>query len=86
MHGAKHFILGSSGAVGNAAVQLIKQFGAIPLETSRKGDSSAINITEDLSPQIEAKSEERGVAAVFDTVGEAALFKKALEALGDNGQ
>lgn len=67
-------------------MQLIKQVGATPLETSRRGDLNAINITQELEPQIEAKTEGKGVAAVIDTVGEATLFKKALEALGDNGR
>lgn len=67
-------------------MQLIKHIGATPLETSRRGDPDAINITEDLKPQIEAKTEGKGVAAVLDTVGEATLFKKALEALADNGR
>ncbi|MCJ1423067.1 hypothetical protein MMC29_000948 [Sticta canariensis] len=79
-------VLGSSGAVGSAAVQLIKQVGATPLETSRRGDSHAINITEDLKPQIETKTEGKGVAAVIDTVGDASLFKKALDALAANGR
>ncbi|MCJ1462236.1 hypothetical protein MMC07_000836 [Pseudocyphellaria aurata] len=79
-------VLGSSGAVGSAAMQLLKQIGATPLETSRRGDSQALNIAEDLKPQIEAKTEGKGVAAVIDTVGESTLFKKALEALEDYGR
>ena len=67
-------------------VQLIKQLGATPIETSRRGDSHAINITEGLKPQIETKTEGKGVAAVIDTVGDASLFKKALDVLAANGR
>lgn len=67
-------------------MQLIKQAGATPLATSRRGDPHAIDITEDLKPQIEAKTGGKGVAAVLDNVGEATLFRKALDALADNGR
>lgn len=79
-------MVGSSGAVGSAATQLIRQTGAIPLETSRKGDSDAININEDLQPQVEAESKGKGIVAVIDTVGEATLFKNALIVMGDDGR
>lgn len=77
---------GSSGAVGTAAVQLIRQIGVIPLQISRNGQPDTINITEDLGPQIQEKTKGDGVAAVINTVGEATLFKKALEVLEDNGR
>lgn len=77
---------GSSGAVGTAATQLIRQHGAIPLETSRNGQPGTINITEDLEPQIQEKTQRNGITAVIDTVGEATLFKKALDVLADNGR
>ena len=78
--------VGSSGAVGSAAAQLIRRKGAIPLETSRRGDSDAININEDFQPQIEAKTKGKGIVAVIDTVGEATLFKNALTVMGDDGR
>ena len=67
-------------------MQLIRQIGGIPLETSRNAQPGSINITEDLGPQIQEKTKGNGVAAVIDTVGEATLFKKALEVLEDNGR
>lgn len=78
--------VGSSGAVGSAAVQLIRQIGAIPLETSRSEHPTAINLSEDLKPQIDEKTGGKEVNVVFDTVGEATLFKKALDALGEHGR
>lgn len=67
-------------------MQLIRQLGAIPLETSRSGQPNTININEDLRAQIHTITEGRGVGVVFDMVGEATLFKKALDALGEYGR
>jgi NADPH:quinone reductase-like Zn-dependent oxidoreductase len=80
-------VLGSSGAVGSAAVQLARLGGAIPVQTYRQGSASdAVNITQDIAPQIAKITSGTGIAVVIDTVGEAVLFKKALEALGPNGR
>jgi len=80
-------VLGSSGAVGSAAVQLARFGGSIPVQTYRKGSASdAVNITEDLAPQISQITSGKGIAVVIDTVGEASLFKKAIEALAPNGR
>lgn len=40
----------------------------------------------DLPPQIEQVTGGAGIVAVLDTVGEAGLFKKVLEALAPNGR
>ncbi|MCJ1227959.1 hypothetical protein MMC12_004618 [Toensbergia leucococca] len=77
---------GSSGAVGTAATQLLSLTGAIPLLTSRRSEPNSINITQDLGPQIVTTTTGKGVVAIIDCVGEASLFKKALEALGENGR
>lgn len=77
---------GSSGAVGGAATQLLQFAGAVSIETSRKAARGLVNITEDLVPQIEQVTGGAGIVAVLDTVGEAGLFKKVLEALAPNGR
>ena len=55
--------------------------GALPIPTSRKNDSSAVNITEDLAPQIGGFISAKGISVVLDTVGDAALLMKSLEIL-----
>lgn len=79
-------VLGSSGAVGSAAVQLAHYIGALPVSTSRTKDSSSVNITEDLAPQIEKTTSGKGVSVIIDTVGEATLFKKCIDVLAPNGR
>jgi NADPH:quinone reductase-like Zn-dependent oxidoreductase len=86
--GAESRSPGSSGAVGSAAVQLARLRGSIPIQTSRNGSANdTVNITEDtLAPQISQITSGKGITVVLDTVGDAKLFKKALEALGTNGR
>ncbi|KAJ6591548.1 zinc-containing alcohol dehydrogenase superfamily [Mycena vulgaris] len=79
-------ILGSSGGVGTAAVQIARMMGAIPLETSRRPSQNAINTGEDISAQVLERTGGQGLSAVLDSVGDALLFKKALESLGPSGR
>ncbi|KAJ7658118.1 hypothetical protein B0H17DRAFT_1185691 [Mycena rosella] len=78
-------VLGSSGGVGNAAVQIARMMGAIPLETSRRPSQTAINTGEDISTQVLQKTGGQQLSAVLDSVGDAVLFKTALESLGPFG-
>ncbi|KAJ7116012.1 hypothetical protein C8R44DRAFT_219964 [Mycena epipterygia] len=78
-------VLGSSGGVGTAAVQIARLKGAIPIETSRRTTENAVNTSQDISAQIIEKTGGQGVAAVLDSVGDASLFKKALHSLGPSG-
>lgn len=81
-------ILGSSGGVGSAAVQLARLKGAIPIETSRNENAGPdlININAELGPQIEKVTGGKGISVVLDTVGEVSLFKRALEGLAPSGR
>ncbi|MCJ1476706.1 hypothetical protein MMC13_005374 [Lambiella insularis] len=78
-------ILGSSGAVGTACKQIVLSMAGIPIETSRKGGAGVVSLTEELGPQIKEITGGKGIVAVLDTVGEASLFKKSLEALATQG-
>ncbi|KAJ7504353.1 putative dehydrogenase [Mycena galericulata] len=78
-------VLGSSGGVGSAAVQIARLKGAIPIETSRRTSEKALNTSENISAQVQNKTGGQGLSAVLDSVGDAALFKKALESLGPSG-
>ncbi|KAJ6581506.1 hypothetical protein B0H19DRAFT_1115573 [Mycena capillaripes] len=78
-------VLGSSGGVGTAAVQIARLQGAIPIETSRRQSGDAVNITQDILPQVLEKTGGQPLSAVLDSVGDGLLFKKALESLGPSG-
>ncbi|KAJ6610212.1 hypothetical protein B0H10DRAFT_2061294 [Mycena sp. CBHHK59/15] len=80
-------VLGSSGGIGAAAVQIARQQGAIPIETSRRGsEPNAVNIMEDIPAQVLQKTGGKGLSAVLDSVGDAVLFKKSLETLAPSGR
>ncbi|KAJ7180672.1 putative dehydrogenase [Mycena filopes] len=79
-------VLGSSGAVGSAAVQIARLKGAIPIESARRPVEGAVDVTGDIRAQVLEKTGGRGISAVVDAVGDGALFKKALEALGSFGR
>ncbi|KAJ7760561.1 putative dehydrogenase [Mycena metata] len=79
-------ILGSSGGVGTAAAQIARLKGAIPIESARRPVENAVNVTGDIRAQVLEKTGEQGISAVIDTVGDAVLFKKALESLGSFGR
>jgi NADPH:quinone reductase-like Zn-dependent oxidoreductase len=76
---------GSSGGVGTAAVQIARLKGAIPIESSRRLSENAVNITEEILPQVLQKTGGQALSAVLDSVGDAVLFKKALASLGPSG-
>ncbi|KAJ7446676.1 putative dehydrogenase [Mycena latifolia] len=79
-------VLGSSGGVGAAAMQIARLKGAIPLETSRRPSQDAVNTNDDISAQVLEKTGGQKLSAVLDSVGDAVLFKKALESLGPFGR
>ncbi|KAJ7091380.1 putative dehydrogenase [Mycena belliarum] len=79
-------VLGSSGGVGAAVVQIARLKGAIPLETSRRSSQDAINTTQNMTAQVREKTGGQPLSAVIDSVGDAMLFKKALELLGPFGR
>ncbi|KAI9804033.1 MAG: hypothetical protein M1833_000314 [Piccolia ochrophora] len=80
-------ILGSSGAVGSAATQLVRNLGATPLETSRTDKSGYVTTeSDDLVPQTQTLSNGAGVDVVLDAVSDAALFQKALNTLNYQGR
>ncbi|KAJ7898441.1 putative dehydrogenase [Mycena leptocephala] len=78
-------VLGSSGGVGTAAVQIARLKGAIPIESSRRLSENAVNISEEILPQVLEKTGGQALSAVLDSVGDAVLFKKALASLGPSG-
>ncbi|KAJ7765472.1 putative dehydrogenase [Mycena maculata] len=78
-------ILGSTGGVGSAAIQIASFKGAIPIETSRRPSENAIDVGEDIPAQVLQKTGGQVLSAVLDCVGDAGLFKKALESMGPFG-
>ncbi|KAF2674700.1 GroES-like protein [Microthyrium microscopicum] len=80
-------VLGSSGAVGGSAVQILKRLGATPIESARAEKQGAVNTTaESLVPQTDSLTNGAGVDVVLDTVSDPALFKKALSTLKNRGK
>ncbi|KAF1991022.1 GroES-like protein [Aulographum hederae CBS 113979] len=84
----KHvLVLGSSGSVGSSAVQICKFIGATPLESSRRSQAGAVDISADeIASQTANLSNGAGVSVVIDTVSDPALFKKALVTLNRGGK
>lgn len=66
-------------------MQIARLQGAIPIETSRKQSGGAVNITEEILPQVLEKTGGQPLSAVLDSVGDHLLFKKALDSLGPSG-
>ncbi|KAJ7155352.1 alcohol dehydrogenase zinc-binding domain protein [Mycena crocata] len=84
-NGQHVLVLGSSGGVGTAAVQIARLKGALPIETSRSKSDNALYITGEFTAQILEMTGGQGISAVLDCVGDATLFKKALESLQPEG-
>lgn len=85
-------VLGSSGAVGSAAVQIAKAMGAKQVLTAARRENSNLDIV--LSGDISALLKDRvssltngqGVDVVIDTVGDLSLMSAAMEQLVLNGR
>lgn len=89
-------VIGATGGVGSAAMQIAKWRGAKTIGTIRrdsdkdvaraKGADTTINLKqEDLKEAVMAATDSKGVDVIFDTVG-GPLFEQSLPALASNGR
>ena len=89
-------VIGATGGVGGAAMQIAKWRGAKTIGTIRrdsdkdaaraKGADTTINLKqEDLKEAVMAATDGKGVDVIFDTVG-GSLFEQSLPALGQGGR
>ena len=79
-------VVGASGAVGKATVQLAKAKGCTTITASRQ-NTTDINTTTD--PQLTkalTMTDGRGPEVILDTVGDVVLMRQALEVLADKGR
>ncbi|KAJ6014538.1 hypothetical protein N7540_009129 [Penicillium herquei] len=86
-------VLGSSGAVGSAAVQMAKAMGAKQVLSAARNKNSnpdivlaADDIASLLKDRVSDLTNGHGVDVVIDTVGDLALMSAALEQLALNGR
>lgn len=79
---------GSSGAVGSATMQLVRNLGATPVPSGRTvKDETTLDITKDsFTSDIERITNGKGVSVICDTVVDPALFQKAFAALSSGGR
>ncbi|CAH0026166.1 unnamed protein product [Clonostachys rhizophaga] len=79
-------VIGSSGAVGSAVVQLAKDTGARVLEASRQNNTDVNTATDPELKALDELTNGKGVDVVIDTVGSPALVTSALAKLALDGR
>ena len=80
-------ILGSTGNVGNAALQLSRQIGATVL-TGARNDEASINLKKDSKLETAKKitKDGKGPTVIIETIGDTALLAASIDALADGGR
>jgi NADPH2:quinone reductase len=79
-------VLGASGAVGSAAVQIAEAKGH-KVFTASRGDKTDINLTSDPElSKVKELTDGKGPNIIVDTVGNPTLMRAGLEILGQGGR
>ncbi|KAK9313999.1 hypothetical protein V1522DRAFT_218297 [Lipomyces starkeyi] len=80
-------VLGATGTVGSAAVQVALAIGCRRVITASRHDSSDVNVVKDAALDVVAGlTDGKGVDVVVDTVGDIGLMKAALDVLAVKGR
>ncbi|KAJ8097688.1 chaperonin 10-like protein [Lipomyces tetrasporus] len=80
-------VLGATGAVGSAVVQVAKALGCKRVITASRRDSTDVNVVKDAALEtVGSLTADKGADVVIDTVGDLSLMKAALGVLAVKGR